>query len=251
MIHTVLLLHLIPVVFGVLQTFMVLNKKRTIYRFSAKHALFIFGPFNPIRSLAIRLSVHSYPFTKPRWCEKCTAPGCSCLSLLPQTLAECCRLPCGRHCAGCWVWPLLWDPWLQKEVDWGRQFLKWGQYYEESMCRGTVGCIKEAPQGKGHLCGSLKQGQSAGYLCTILRGWMFEMLWKHFLTWIVQMSGFSWKKNKTSGRARPAFLPGKNSYGEKPLHLLVGACKLCFITSAPLLWAAPAHFTKVCDLPGS
>uniref|UniRef100_A0A8C0XBP8 Sodium channel protein n=1 Tax=Castor canadensis TaxID=51338 RepID=A0A8C0XBP8_CASCN len=45
------------------KTFMVLNKKRTIYRFSAKHALFIFGPFNPIRSLAIRLSVHSYPFT--------------------------------------------------------------------------------------------------------------------------------------------------------------------------------------------
>uniref|UniRef100_A0A673TQM7 Sodium channel protein n=1 Tax=Suricata suricatta TaxID=37032 RepID=A0A673TQM7_SURSU len=41
------------------KTFMVLNKKRTIYRFSAKRALFIFGPFNPIRSLAIRISVHS------------------------------------------------------------------------------------------------------------------------------------------------------------------------------------------------
>ncbi|KAM6162737.1 sodium channel protein type 11 subunit alpha [Erethizon dorsatum] len=39
------------------KTFMVLNKKRTIYRFSAKHALFIFGPFNPIRSLAIRILV--------------------------------------------------------------------------------------------------------------------------------------------------------------------------------------------------
>uniref|UniRef100_A0A8C5KIK3 Sodium channel protein n=1 Tax=Jaculus jaculus TaxID=51337 RepID=A0A8C5KIK3_JACJA len=45
------------------KTFMVLNKKRTIYRFSAKRALFILGPFNPIRSLAIRISVHSYPFT--------------------------------------------------------------------------------------------------------------------------------------------------------------------------------------------
>ncbi|ELK13651.1 Sodium channel protein type 11 subunit alpha [Pteropus alecto] len=44
------------------KTFMVLNKKRTIYRFSAKRALFIFGPFNSIRSLAIRISVHSYPF---------------------------------------------------------------------------------------------------------------------------------------------------------------------------------------------
>uniref|UniRef100_A0A8C7ALZ3 Sodium channel protein n=1 Tax=Neovison vison TaxID=452646 RepID=A0A8C7ALZ3_NEOVI len=41
------------------KTFMVLNKKRTIYRFSAKRALFIFGPFNPIRSLAIKISVHS------------------------------------------------------------------------------------------------------------------------------------------------------------------------------------------------
>uniref|UniRef100_A0A286X9U2 Sodium channel protein n=1 Tax=Cavia porcellus TaxID=10141 RepID=A0A286X9U2_CAVPO len=44
------------------KTFMVLNKKRTIYRFSAKRALFVFGPFNPIRSLAIRILVHSYPF---------------------------------------------------------------------------------------------------------------------------------------------------------------------------------------------
>ncbi|XP_054451476.1 sodium channel protein type 11 subunit alpha [Pteronotus mesoamericanus] len=41
------------------KTFMVLNKKRTIYRFSAKRALFIFGPFNSVRSLAIRISIHS------------------------------------------------------------------------------------------------------------------------------------------------------------------------------------------------
>ncbi|XP_003505988.1 sodium channel protein type 11 subunit alpha [Cricetulus griseus] len=41
------------------KTFMVLNKKRTIYRFSAKRALFILGPFNPVRSLVIRISVHS------------------------------------------------------------------------------------------------------------------------------------------------------------------------------------------------
>uniref|UniRef100_A0A8C5YHX2 Sodium channel protein n=1 Tax=Microcebus murinus TaxID=30608 RepID=A0A8C5YHX2_MICMU len=41
------------------KTFMVLNKKRTIYRFSAKRALFILGPFNSIRSLAIIISVHS------------------------------------------------------------------------------------------------------------------------------------------------------------------------------------------------
>ncbi|KAM5233412.1 sodium channel protein type 11 subunit alpha isoform 2-T4 [Hipposideros larvatus] len=41
------------------KTFMVLNKKRTIHRFSAKRALFILGPFNSFRSLAIRISVHS------------------------------------------------------------------------------------------------------------------------------------------------------------------------------------------------
>ncbi|XP_040596069.1 sodium channel protein type 11 subunit alpha [Mesocricetus auratus] len=41
------------------KTFMVLNKKRTIYRFSAKRALFILGPFNPVRSLVIQISVHS------------------------------------------------------------------------------------------------------------------------------------------------------------------------------------------------
>ncbi|XP_071068372.1 sodium channel protein type 11 subunit alpha [Dasypus novemcinctus] len=39
--------------------FMVLNQKRVIHRFSAKRALFLFGPFNPIRSLAVRISVHS------------------------------------------------------------------------------------------------------------------------------------------------------------------------------------------------
>ncbi|XP_031808318.1 sodium channel protein type 11 subunit alpha isoform X2 [Sarcophilus harrisii] len=41
------------------KTFMVLNKKRTIYRFSAKPALFILGPFNAVRRLAIYVSVHS------------------------------------------------------------------------------------------------------------------------------------------------------------------------------------------------
>lgn len=77
MINTVLSLHVIPIVFGLLQTFMVLNKKRTIYRFSAKRALFILGPFNSIRSLAIRISVHSYPFvasfTTSRSCEEFTS----------------------------------------------------------------------------------------------------------------------------------------------------------------------------------
>uniref|UniRef100_F7CNJ4 Sodium channel protein n=1 Tax=Monodelphis domestica TaxID=13616 RepID=F7CNJ4_MONDO len=54
------------------KTFMVLNKKRTIYRFSAKSALFVLGPFNPIRRLAIAISVHSYPFINIQWWEHST-----------------------------------------------------------------------------------------------------------------------------------------------------------------------------------
>ncbi|NXO68416.1 SCNAA protein, partial [Phainopepla nitens] len=41
------------------KTFMVLNKKRTIFRFSATPALFIFGPFNSVRKKAIKILTHS------------------------------------------------------------------------------------------------------------------------------------------------------------------------------------------------
>lgn len=118
---------LIPVVF-LLQTFMVLNKKRTIYRFSAKRALFILGPFNSIRSLAIRISVHSYPFVacvmKSRSCEKCTRPRVfTCLlstnsSFFQQILAEGLLL-CGSSVLVLGVgkaWSLPWDPWPRKEL---------------------------------------------------------------------------------------------------------------------------------------
>jgi hypothetical protein len=67
------------------QTFMVLNKKRTIYRFSAKRALFILGPFNPIRSFMIRISVHSYPFSKSSLGNLCKPQGSMC-ALLPLLL---------------------------------------------------------------------------------------------------------------------------------------------------------------------
>ncbi|XP_021566404.1 sodium channel protein type 10 subunit alpha, partial [Carlito syrichta] len=43
------------------RTFMVLNKGRTIFRFSATRALWLFSPFNLIRRTAIKISVHSYP----------------------------------------------------------------------------------------------------------------------------------------------------------------------------------------------
>ncbi|XP_040821410.1 sodium channel protein type 10 subunit alpha isoform X2 [Ochotona curzoniae] len=42
------------------RTFMVLNKGRTISRFSATRALWLFSPFNLIRRMAIKLSVHSW-----------------------------------------------------------------------------------------------------------------------------------------------------------------------------------------------
>lgn len=40
---------------------MVLSKRRTIFRFTATSALFIFGPFNPVRKTAIKILIHSYP----------------------------------------------------------------------------------------------------------------------------------------------------------------------------------------------
>ncbi|XP_039378078.1 sodium channel protein type 5 subunit alpha-like isoform X2 [Mauremys reevesii] len=41
------------------KTFMVLNKRKTIFRFTATRALCILSPFNPIRRTAIKISVHS------------------------------------------------------------------------------------------------------------------------------------------------------------------------------------------------
>nr|DBA25063.1 TPA: hypothetical protein GDO54_012636 [Pyxicephalus adspersus] len=44
------------------KTFIVLNKGKTIFRFSATPALYIISPFHPIRRAAIKILVHSYPF---------------------------------------------------------------------------------------------------------------------------------------------------------------------------------------------
>ncbi|NXG78822.1 SCNAA protein, partial [Baryphthengus martii] len=41
------------------KTFMVINKRRTIFRFTATRALFIFDPFNPVRRAAIKILTHS------------------------------------------------------------------------------------------------------------------------------------------------------------------------------------------------
>lgn len=48
------------------QTFIVLNKGKTIFRFSATPALYFISPFNPVRRLAIKILIHSYPLKKCR-----------------------------------------------------------------------------------------------------------------------------------------------------------------------------------------
>lgn len=47
-----------------LQTFIVLNKGKAIFRFSATSALYILSPFHFLRSIAIKVLVHSYPFQR-------------------------------------------------------------------------------------------------------------------------------------------------------------------------------------------
>lgn len=46
------------------QTFVVLNRGKTLFRFSATPALYILSPFNLIRRIAIKILIHSYPFLR-------------------------------------------------------------------------------------------------------------------------------------------------------------------------------------------
>uniref|UniRef100_A0AAQ5YZS6 Sodium channel protein n=1 Tax=Amphiprion ocellaris TaxID=80972 RepID=A0AAQ5YZS6_AMPOC len=45
------------------RTFIVLNKGKAIFRFSSTSALYIFTPFHFIRTIAIKVLVHAYPFS--------------------------------------------------------------------------------------------------------------------------------------------------------------------------------------------
>lgn len=49
------------------QTFVVLNRGKTLFRFSATPALYILSPFNLIRRIAIKILIHSYPFLHQEW----------------------------------------------------------------------------------------------------------------------------------------------------------------------------------------
>uniref|UniRef100_A0A3B4H6P2 Sodium channel protein n=1 Tax=Pundamilia nyererei TaxID=303518 RepID=A0A3B4H6P2_9CICH len=44
------------------KTFIVLNKGKTLFRFSATPSLYIISPFNLFRRIAIKILIHSYPF---------------------------------------------------------------------------------------------------------------------------------------------------------------------------------------------
>uniref|UniRef100_H3CMI3 Sodium channel, voltage gated, type V-like, alpha b n=1 Tax=Tetraodon nigroviridis TaxID=99883 RepID=H3CMI3_TETNG len=49
-----------PFYFRDKRTFIVLNKGKAIFRFSATSALYVFSPFHPVRRIAIKILVHSY-----------------------------------------------------------------------------------------------------------------------------------------------------------------------------------------------
>ncbi|KAK5613607.1 Sodium channel protein type 8 subunit alpha [Ilyodon furcidens] len=44
------------------KTFIVINRGKTIFRFSATPALYFISPFNLVRRIAIKILIHSYPF---------------------------------------------------------------------------------------------------------------------------------------------------------------------------------------------
>lgn len=50
----------------VFQTFVVITKGNTIYRFNAEPACYILSPFSPVRRGAIKILIHSYPFERLR-----------------------------------------------------------------------------------------------------------------------------------------------------------------------------------------
>lgn len=60
------------------QTFIVINKGKTIFRFSATPALYFISPFNLARRIAIKILIHSYPL---KWClnSKDKRVSCSCV----------------------------------------------------------------------------------------------------------------------------------------------------------------------------
>uniref|UniRef100_A0AAY4ABF8 Sodium channel protein n=1 Tax=Denticeps clupeoides TaxID=299321 RepID=A0AAY4ABF8_9TELE len=61
-----------PFYFNNQRTFIVLNKGKAIFRFSATSALYFFSPFHPVRRASIKILVHSYPFLCLAFIIMCT-----------------------------------------------------------------------------------------------------------------------------------------------------------------------------------
>uniref|UniRef100_A0A670JES9 Sodium channel protein n=1 Tax=Podarcis muralis TaxID=64176 RepID=A0A670JES9_PODMU len=65
------------------KTFIVLNKGKAIFRFSATSAVYMLTPFNPLRKIAIKILVHSYPF------QVVTLQQVKCMLIMCTILTNC------------------------------------------------------------------------------------------------------------------------------------------------------------------
>uniref|UniRef100_A0A8D0E953 Sodium channel protein n=1 Tax=Salvator merianae TaxID=96440 RepID=A0A8D0E953_SALMN len=68
------------------KTFVVLNRSKTLFRFSATPALYILSPFNLLRRIAIKILIHSYPFNII-YCPFCG--HISCMIIMCTILTNC------------------------------------------------------------------------------------------------------------------------------------------------------------------
>lgn len=78
------------------QTFIILGKGNVIFRFNAEPSCFLFSPFSPVRLLAIRILIHSYPlYIFNRSC---------CYSLIHLFIRFCSRTQCQYELGGSGDW---------------------------------------------------------------------------------------------------------------------------------------------------
>lgn len=88
-----------------LQTFIVLNKGKAIFRFSATSALYILSPFHFLRSMAIKVLVHSYPF----WLhDACVEKGLGRSYMCPYEWNACLKCQGVRTCLKSELAEVIW-----------------------------------------------------------------------------------------------------------------------------------------------
>src|SRR4029434_9969564 len=81
-----------------LQTFMVLNRGKAIFRFSATSALYIFSPFQHITRISIRLLRLGMPLQQAQECVCVRVCVCVCVCICPGVCVCVCVVVC------VWVW---------------------------------------------------------------------------------------------------------------------------------------------------